>query len=115
MTHEYWCDFFFTIEAKDNSKRAATQINKIVTLIAESHSDINESVRVFHKKRDRTDVLANRKHQRKCMPKYHGAQRYFVLCKKAVIPDKNILCIALKSILASVPTKSPSRLDWGEH
>ena len=57
LTHEELCDLLYTIEVKDNRKRAATQIKKIETFRAAYHSDRNESIRVPRKKKDRTGVL----------------------------------------------------------
>ena len=62
ILHEYCCDLLSTIEFKDNSQRAATQVKRLATSIAALvSSDSNESVRVPRKKRVRTGVLPNRK------------------------------------------------------
>ena len=46
-----------TIEVKDNSKMAVTQIKNIASSIAAYYNDRDESVRVLFKKKDRTSVL----------------------------------------------------------
>ena len=74
-----------TIEVKDNSKRAATQIKRLATSKAASSSDSNRFVRVPRNKRVRTGVLPNQKHQGGKLPKHDVIQRYCVLFKKAVI------------------------------
>ena len=57
LTIEYWCDLLSTVEVKYNKKRAATQIKKIKTFRATSHSDNNESIKVLCMKKDRTGFL----------------------------------------------------------
>ena len=56
-----------------------------------SHSDGDESISVLRKKRDSTGVIPNSKQKGKNTPKHHGAQRYYVLCKKSGMPEKNIM------------------------
>ena len=51
------------------------------------NSDRNDSIKVPLKKKARNGVLPDRKQQEKKTPKYHGSQRYCILCKKAVIPE----------------------------
>ena len=56
LTRDDWCEIMFTIKIKDNRKREATQIKNIVTSIAASLSDSNESVRVLHNNKAITGV-----------------------------------------------------------
>ena len=67
---------------------AMTQINRLATSKAESHSDSDESIRVLCKKRVSTSVIPNRTHQGKKTHKHHRNQRYCILCKKAGIPGR---------------------------
>ena len=62
ILHEEWCELLSTIEVKDNSKRFAAQIQRLVSSIAASVNPISdEPIRVTRKKKARTDVLTNRK------------------------------------------------------
>ena len=83
LAHEYWCDLLSTIKVKDNSKRAATQINMLATSRSASHSDSNKSVRVPCKNRARTGVIPSRKQHKKKAMKHNGIQCCCALCKKA--------------------------------
>ena len=51
-----------TIEVKDNSKMAVTQIKNIASSIAAYYNYRDESVRVLCKNKDRTSVLPDCKH-----------------------------------------------------
>ena len=80
-------------------------------MILASHYDSDKSIRVLTKKKARNGVLRK---QQTVKPKNHSVQRYFVLFKKEGITEKIKFCIALKTILTSVPTISTSRMDWEE-
>ena len=49
----------------------------------------NRYIRVPHKNKVRTNVLPDRKQHGKNTPKHNGAERYCVLCKKAVMTERN--------------------------
>ena len=108
LTNEYWCELTSKIEAKDNMKRAATQINMIATLRAAYHSDSNEFIRVPRKNEARNGVFHKKQGKN---TKNHGVHRYCVLFKKAVMSEKSLCHIALKTVLESVPTTSPSSME----
>ena len=46
---------------------------------------------VPRKNRDSTGVFPKRKQQEKHIPKYHGAQRYCVFCKKSGMPERKCM------------------------
>ena len=97
LDHEYCCDLLSTIEVKENRKRAATQINRLATSMAASNYDIDESVRVPHKKRVRTGFTPSQKTQGGKMPKHNGIQLYCALCKKEVIYHQNYMLHSSKN------------------
>ena len=110
--HEYWCYLLSTIKVKENSKRYDTQIKRLATSKAAYHSDRNESIRVLRDKRVSTGVIPNRKYQGKDAPKHHGIQCYCALCKKAGITHQKYMPHSSENRFSSVPTNSPSRMDW---
>ena len=89
LAHEYWCELMSKIKAKDNSKRAATQINNIASSRAASHYNSNVSVRVPHKNKARTGVLRNKPGKK--VPKHQGIQHQCVLCKQAGMPERKYM------------------------
>ena len=91
LNHKDWCDLMSTIEVKYNRKRAATQIKKIDSDRAASHSDSDGSVRIPNKKKASTGVLCNNKGPKNKAPKQHGNQRHCVPCKKAGMPEQKYM------------------------
>ena len=91
-----------------------TQIKRIATSKAAPHYDSNESIRVSRKKRDSTGVITKDTQQGKKTPNYHGAQWYCVIFKKAEMPEQKYMLHIPEDFFGSVPTKSPSRMDWEE-
>ena len=81
LDHEYWYDLLSTNEVKYNRKSAATQIKRLATSKMVYQYNINEFIRVPHKKRLRNGVIPNRKQKGKKMTNNHGNQLYCVLCK----------------------------------
>ena len=116
LTHEDWCDLLSKIEVKDDRKRAATQIKKIASSRVASLSDRNRSVNILSKNKARLgdSVLCSNKGPNSKAPKHHGIQRHCVICKKAGMPEKNYMLNSSEEFLASVPTRRPSRIDWGD-
>ena len=77
------------MEIKGNSKRAADKINNIAAFKeTQDNSESDASARVPHKKKARTGVLPIRNQQNKNAPKHIYAQCYYVLFKKAGMPDR---------------------------
>ena len=66
------------------------KIKNIASSGAASLSDSNEYVRIPRKKKSRTGVLRSNKYPNKAH-NHHGIQRYFVLCKKARIPERKYM------------------------
>ena len=63
ILHEDWCDLLSTMGVKYNSKRAASQIKRLISSKGEPiNCDSNKYNRVTHKKKVRTGVLPDRKH-----------------------------------------------------
>ena len=60
FNYEDWCDLLSTIDVKDESKRAAAQINKIDFSRSASLSDINKFVRIPRKNNPRNGVLRSK-------------------------------------------------------
>ena len=87
LTYEDWCDLLSTIEVKYERKRAAGHIKKIDSARAASLSNSNESMRVMHRKKAKTDVSNSHKPPRREHKRHHGAQCYFVIYKKAGMPE----------------------------
>ena len=74
---------------KDNWKRNSAQIKKLAaSKAAPSASDIDSISRVPHKKKVVTSVLPDRNNQGKKISKHKYYQRYCVLCKKSVMPER---------------------------
>ena len=74
---------------KDNWKRNSAQIKKLAaSKAAPSASDIDSIPRVPHKKKVVTSVLPDRNNQGKKISKHKYYQRYCVLCKKSVMPER---------------------------
>ena len=91
------CDLLSTIEVKDERKIAAVQIKNIASDKAASLSGRNESVRILRKKKFNTGILHSNKSPKKA-PWHHGVQRYYVLCKKAVIPERKYMSHSSKDL-----------------
>ena len=71
------CGLIYTVEVKDNSKRAAAQIKRLATSKAEPFNyDRNVSVKIPRKNKARTSFLLARKQKVGKTPKYHGDQHY---------------------------------------
>ena len=69
-------------------KRAAAQIKRLAySNVAPVNSDINLSIRVPRKKKSSTGVLPNLKQHGEKTHKHRGAQLYWMLCKKSVMPE----------------------------
>ena len=64
-------------------------------MAAPTNYDSNDSIRAPRKEKERTGVLHDRKQHAEITPKHHGAQCYYVLCKKAGIPERK--CKSLSS------------------
>ena len=90
LTYEDQCDLLSTIEVKDERKRASAQIKNIASARSDSLSDINKSARIPRKKKERNGALRSIKTQKKAH-KHHGIQRYYMLCKKAGMPEKKYM------------------------
>ena len=77
------------MEVYDNRKRVAAQIKSLATsksvLI---NSAIDDYISVMHNNKARTGVLPSRKKNGENNPKHHVAQRYWVMFKKSVIPER---------------------------
>ena len=89
LDHEDWWYLQSKVDSRDNRKREENQIKKLSTLKEASIYDSNKSVRIPHKKRDRTGVCFKQKGKK--ITKQHSAQRYCVLCKKAGITERNYM------------------------
>ena len=89
FTYDDWCDLLYKINVKDERKRSALHINKIVSARAASQSDSNESTRILRSNKAKTGALRSNNSPRRAHERHHGAQRYCVLCKKAGIPERN--------------------------
>ena len=88
LTYEDWCDLLSTIEVIGERKRAEDHIKKIASARAASLSDSNESVRIPRRKKANTGVLNSHNSPSRAYDRYHGAQRYCILCKKAGMPER---------------------------
>ena len=93
LTHEYWCDLLSTIEFKDNSKRAETQIKKIASDKAASLYDSDISVGIPRKKKSRlgAGVLRYNRGSHNKVPNHRGTQCHCMLCKKAGINEQKYM------------------------
>ena len=80
-----------TIEVTYKKKRAATQIKKIASDRSASIFDSDKSVKIPRKKKARTVILRSNKTSQKKGHNHHGTQHYYVLCKKAGIPEINYM------------------------
>ena len=82
LTYEDWCELMSTIEVKYEMKRAAVQIKNIASARAASLYDSEESVRIPRRNKAKTGVLCSNKYPKRAHARYHGVNRYCVLCKK---------------------------------
>ena len=79
----------YTMEVKDNSKIDAAHTKRLATSKeAPVNSYRENSTKVTCKKKSRTGVLLTRKQMVKKTPKHHGYQHYYILCKKAGMPER---------------------------
>ena len=77
------------MEVKDNRKRAASQIKSPATSNEAPISyDSDNSIRVQRKKNEGHGVLTSQTQHGKNTPKHHGAQRYYMMCKKSGMPER---------------------------
>ena len=76
LTHEDWCDLLYTIEVKDNNKRASTQIKKIASARGAylSYRDISVSIPRKNKAIFGDGVMSSNKGPHNKAPKHHGIQ-----------------------------------------
>ena len=72
-------------------------IKKITSGRVASLSYSDESVRILNKKKSNTGILHSNKSPKKA-PWHHGVQRYYVLCKKAVIPERKYMSHSSKDL-----------------
>ena len=91
LTYEYWCDLLSTIEVKDERKRAAVYIKKIASTRPASPSDSDESVSIMRRKKAKTGVQRSNNSPISAHDRHHGAHRYYVIFKKAVIPEQKYM------------------------
>ena len=89
LTHEYWCEILSIIEVKDNRKMSATQIKKIASARADSHSDSDKPISVPRNKKSRTGALSNNTNRK--APKHCGTQCHCMLLKKAGFPERKYM------------------------
>ena len=82
LTYEDWCELMSTIEVKYEMKRAAVQIKNIASARAAYLYDSEESVRISRRNKSKTGVLCSNKYSKRAHARYHGVNRYCVLCKK---------------------------------
>ena len=89
MTHEEWCDLLSTMEGKYNRKWDVAQIKILAaSKLAPENYDSDTSTQVPRKKKARTGVLPAHKYKGNKNPKYKFYRSYFVLCKKAGMPER---------------------------
>ena len=91
LNYEDWCVLQSKIEVKDQSKRAANQINNIASDRAVYISDRDEYTRIPRNNKANTGILRSKKGPQKKANKRHGTQHYCVLCKKALMPEKKYM------------------------
>ena len=82
------CDLLSSIEVKDERKISAVHIKKIAYARAASLPNRDKSVKIPRKKKVNTGFSISNKPPRRAHDSHHGAQRYCVLFKKAVIPER---------------------------
>ena len=63
-------------------------IKNIDSAMVASLSESDKSVRIPMRKKVKTGVLDSHKFPRRAHDRHHGAHRYCLLCKKAVIPER---------------------------
>ena len=79
LNHEKWCDLLYTLESKDNWKRAAAQIKRLMSQkVVSLEFERDTSFRVTHKKKDMTVFLPSFKQQGNINPK----QKRYILKEK---------------------------------
>ena len=87
-------------------------IKKIASARAASLSDSDGSVSIPMRKKAKTGVLRSNKSPKGSHNRHHGVQHYYVLCKKAVIPERKYLLHSNKDC-TDVCTKRPIKDGMG--
>ena len=87
-------------------------IKKIAYAREASLSDSNKYVRIPRKNKFKTVVLRSNKSPKKAH-RYHGIERYFVLCKKAGIPERKYTSYSVKDCTGVCTNRSIKDLMLG--
>ena len=89
LTHKYWYDLVFNLEAKYNRKRSEAQIKRLAPSKADlAASDSDEIPRFTCKNKDRNGVLPARNKQGKKNTKHKGSYPHCGMSKNSRIPER---------------------------
>ena len=89
-------------------------INNIASARADSQYDSDESVMITRRNKAKTGVFCSNKSPRRAHDRHHGVHIYYVLCKKAGMPERKY-ALHIANYCTGVRTKRSIKDSMGGH